>query len=190
MQRQLTAFINQPGHATYMAARKAVLAQSPLPMNSTDIVNVERLLTEEEYQDVLDRIDALPLSKVLSPRIHFLAAEAADALGDEETVELERWLFVLALRGLLSTGDGSRANPYVVCHAADEHDILDSLVLEAASHSLLEKSGRLLDVVLCTDGRETCFDVTETLVTPRKTQRRRGKRPARPRRLRAVGNRR
>jgi hypothetical protein len=189
MQRQLTAFIDQPEYATYMAARRAVLAESPLPMNSTDIAAVERLLTEERFQEVLDRIDTLPLSKFLSPRIHFLAAEAADALGDAETVELERWLFVVALRGLLSTGDGTRDNPYIVCHAADEQDILASVEREAAGQSLVEHDGKLLDIVLCSNGRETCFDVTAMLIAPCQT-RKRGKRPVRPRRLKTVGSRR
>jgi len=189
MQRQLTAFIDQPEYATYMAARRAVLAESPLPMNSTDIAAVELLLTEERFQDVLDRIDTLPLSKFLSPRIHFLAAEAADALGDAETVELERWLFVLALRGLLSTGDGTRDNPYIVCHAADEQDILASVERESASQSLVEYEGKLLDIVLCSNGRETCFDVTAMLIAPCQT-RKRGKRPVRPRRLKTVSTRR
>ena len=182
MQRQLTAFVEQPGKATYLAARDAVLRLSPLPLAATDIADLERLLERDEAQAVLDRIDTLPPSKVLSPRVHFLAAEAAEMLGDPATVELERSLFVLTLQGLLATGDGSRGNPYVACHAADEYDVALALGREPAGQSLVEYEGRLHDVLLCSDGRQMWFDVTEILVRPQPRKRPAGTRRAARRR--------
>ena len=169
MQRQLAAFVQEPCKETFLAARDAVLRQSPLPLVAAELADLDRLLEHEAYQALLDRLDALPPSKVLSPRIHYLAAEAAEALGQAEDVELERSLFVLTLQGLLATGDGTRANPYIVCHPTDEYDILAALSHEAAGQSLAEHEGRLCDVLLCTNGREVWFDVTDLLVT-RKTQ--------------------
>lgn len=166
MQRQLAAFVEQPCKATFLAARDAVLRRSSLPLASADLADLERLLEQEEFQAVIDRIDALPPSKVLSPRVHFLAAEAAGALGHPADVELERSLFVLTLQGLLATGDGTRGNPYVVCHPTDEHDILAALGREPAGQSLVEHGGRLCDVQVCTDGRQVWFDVTDILVRP------------------------
>ena len=71
---------------------------------------------------------------------------------------------MLTLQGLLTTGDGTRGNPYVVCHAADEHDVVAALGHEAAGQSLVEHEGRLCDVLVCSDGREVWFDVTDLLV--------------------------
>jgi hypothetical protein len=104
---------------------------------------------------------------VLPPRVHFLPADAPEALGDAATVELERSLFVLTLQGLLATGDGSRGNPFVVCHPTDECDLVEVLGTEPAGQSLLEESGRLLDRLVCRDGRRLWFDVTEILMRPR-----------------------
>jgi hypothetical protein len=177
MQRQLAAFVEQPGKETFLSARDAVLRQTPLPLVAAEIAELDLLLEKKEYQALLDCIDALPPSKVLSPRIHFLAAEAAEALGRGEDVELERSLFVLTLQGLLATGDGTRANPYIVCHASDEYDILAALCREAAGQSLTEYRGRLCDVLICADGRELWFDVTDLLRRPRTP-----KSPARKRR--------
>src|SRR5262245_31509207 len=164
MQRQLAAFVEQPCKSTYLAARDAVLCESPLPLMAVEIAELDQLLEREEHQALLDRLDVLPASKVLSPRVHFLAAEVAGALGRTADEELERSLFVLTLQGLLSTGDGTRSNPYVVCHASDEHDVLAALGLEAAGQSLLENDGRLCDVLVCSDGREVWFNVTDLLV--------------------------
>lgn len=167
MQRQLAAFVEQPTKSTFLAARDAVLNESPLPLTAAEIAELDRLLEEEEYQTLLDRLDLLPPSKVLSPRIHFMAAEAADALGRSQDMELERCLFVITLQGLLTTGDGTRANPYVVCHSCDEHDILAALGLQASQQSIVENEGRLCDRLVCSNGRELWFDVSKTLVRPR-----------------------
>jgi hypothetical protein len=180
MQRQLAAFVERPCKATYLAARDAVLCESPLPLVTVEMAELDLLLEQEDYQALLDRLDTLPPSKILSPRIHFLAAEAASALGHVADVELERSLFVLTLQGLLATGDGTRANPYAVCHASDEHDVLAALDHEAAGQSLVEHEGRLCDVLICSDGREVWFDVTDLLL------RRAARKPSisRPRRAR------
>ena len=184
MQRQLAAFVGHPSKTTFLAARDAVLNESPLPLLAVDIAELDRLLDQEEYQTLLDRLDLLPPSKVLSPRIHFLAAEAADALGHSQDMELERCLFVITLRGLLATGDGTQGNPFVVCHASDEHDILEALGLQASRQSVVENEGRLCDCLVCSNGREVWFDVTKSIARPKLRSRRRRsltRQPLRPR---------
>lgn len=172
MRRQLTALVENPSKQTYLAVRAAALRGASLPIAAADFAELERKLdapglNERAAADVLDRIDALPPSKVLSPRVHLLAAEAADILRDAERSELERLLFVITLRGLLATGDGTAAAPYVVCHATDEHDIAEALGLEPAGQSLVEREGRLFDLLVCTNGRELWFDLSGVLNRPR-----------------------
>jgi hypothetical protein len=166
MQRRLMQFVESPTRETYLAVREAALAETPLPIAATDLASLADLLEAEAHDEVLARIDALPASKVLSPRVHYLAAEAAEALGDLDTVELERFLFVVCLRGLLATGDGTRHAPYSVCHATDEHDLLETSGLAAARQQVVEHEGALCDVVTCTDGREVWFDVSAVLSRP------------------------
>ena len=69
MQSQLAAFVEQPSRSSYLAARDAVLAESPLPLTATDFAELDRLLDSEHYQTLLDRLDLLPPAKVLSPRV-------------------------------------------------------------------------------------------------------------------------
>jgi hypothetical protein len=185
MQRQLAAFVEQPSKATFLAARDAVQRESSLPLSAVQIAELEQLLELEDYQSLLARLDALPPSKVLSPRVHFLAAETADALGDFADMELERCLFVIVLQGLLATGDGTRANPYIVSHVSDEHDILAALGLQASRQITVENAGSVCDILLCTDGREVWFDITQTLgPTSLRAQKSRLSRRRRPRRRR------
>ena len=160
MQRQFTRFVESPSRKNYLAVRDAVLKVTPLPMGAAELAEVAALLEAGAYQDVLDRIDLLPASKVLSPRIHYLAAEAADGLGDDRASELERFLFVLCLKGLLATGEGTQAAPYSICHVTDEHDLLEAGGHQPAAQSLVAHEGRWCDVVTCADGREVWFDVS------------------------------
>lgn len=171
MHRQFTRLVESPSRENYLAARDAVLRLTPLPIASADLAELVRLLDAGEHQEVLDRIDLLPPSKVLSPRVHFLAAEAAEALGDADAGELERFLFVLCLRALLSTGDGSQAAPFSVCHATDEYDLLETGDHEPAAQALIEQDGRWCDVVTCADGRQVWFDVSVLFQRPKPTRR-------------------
>jgi len=166
MQRRFTQFVESPTRENYLAVRDAVLRRTPLPIQATDLAELMRLLDAEAHQEVLERMELLPASKVLSPRVHFLTAEAAEALGDAATGEVERFLFVLCLQGLLATGDGTATAPYAVCHASDEHDLLEVLGCEIAAQALVERDGRLLDVATCSDGRQVWFDATALFQRP------------------------
>jgi hypothetical protein len=184
MQRRFTQFVESPTRENYLAVRDAVLRRTPLPIQAADLAELMRLLDAQAHEEVLARVELLPASKVLSPRVHFVTAEAAEALGDAETGELARMLFVLSLQGLLATGDGTETTPYAICHASDEHDLLEILGREFASQALVERDGRLLDVVTCADGRQVWFDATALFQRPKlsATKRRRktaihGRRP-------------
>jgi hypothetical protein len=182
MQRQFTRFVESPSRENYLAVRDAVLRIRPLPLAASELAELVRLLEAGEYREVLDRIDLLPPSKILSPRIHFLAAEAAEGLGDVKTGELERFLFVLCLKALLATGDGTEAAPYSVCHATDEHDLLEAGGFEPAAQCLVPRDGLLCDVITCADGRQVWFDVTALFIRPKP----RRKQAARKRRRAAI----
>ena len=182
MQRQLSAFVDRPSRKTYLAVRDAVLRADPLPLEATDLADLERLLESGKAQRVLERLDALPPSKVLSPRVHLLAAEAAEAVGDVAGGEVERFLFVLCLQGLLATGKGTRTDPYLVCHATDEYDVLEALDLQPAGQSLVEDRGRLCDVLTCTNGREVWFDLTGVIRRPKSRRKTAGRKLATSRR--------
>ncbi len=184
MHRQFTRFVDCPSRENYLAVRAAVLRLAPLPIRAAELADLVRLLDAGEHQEVLDRIDLLPPSKVLSPRVHFLAAEAAEALGDLHTGELERFLFVLCLKALLATGEGTQAAPYSICHATDEHDLLEVGGREPAAQHLVENGSRWCEIVTCGDGRQVWFDVSVLFsppkaVRPRKRAERR--RPAKSR---------
>lgn len=75
----------------------------------------------EEAKGLLESV--LP-GWILNPRIHQLISFAWHKLGQEEAAQYELAVAVALLNGILSTGDGSKAQPYLVLYPADEYDLL------------------------------------------------------------------
>ena len=98
--------------------------------------------------------------------MHFFAAEAAAGAGDDDRAELERFLFVVCLKGILSTGDGSAEHPYVICHQSDELDVLEALEKLSVRQTLVQQDNWTCDIIDCQDEKQVYFDVTAVTGMP------------------------
>ncbi len=186
MEREFIRFVEQPTAESYLAARDAMLLVEPESLSAADLVELSRLLSGGEFQALLDVAESLPATAALSPRVHFFAAEAAVALSDLERAELERFLFVVCLQGILATGDGSEQRPYAICHASDENDVLEALEKQAERQTLVEVDGAACDVVECDDESQVWFDVTTVTGIPMRRRQAKTRRLARSRARPAV----
>ncbi len=159
MSRPLARFLEEPTGPHFLSAWRSVTKSG----RRVDFAALQKLLAAGEAREVQDYLDALPRWLRLSPRVQELAALAAEMSADEEEAAVAKFLFATCIEGILAAGDGSPEHPYVAVQPADEQPILAILGREIASQALVENRGRLLDVVLCRDGGEVCFDVTHTL---------------------------
>lgn len=159
MERLFRTFVEQPNARTYLAVRHAILAESADCVAAADIRKLQRWLSNGNAQAAILAAERLPSTAALSPRIHFLMAQAALTTGDLQTHELERLLFQASLKGLLATGNGTEECPYCVCQPSDEYDLLLSLKLQplrqvqtAAQQGFKEVSdsaGHAFDRIIC-----------------------------------------
>lgn len=186
MEREFIRFVEQPAADSYLAARDAMLQVEPETLCAADLVELGRLLSSGEYESLLGLAERLPATAALSPRVHYFAAEAAAATGDNDRAELERFLFVVCLQGILATGDGSESNPYLLCHASDENDVLEALEKRAERQTLAQTAGAVCEVVDCEDGSQLWFDVTTATGKPLRRRQARTRRVARSRVRRTV----
>ena len=172
MQRQLTAFVEQPSKATYLAARDAVLRDSPLPIVAADLADLGAAARSGGVRSG---------SGSHRCAAEFEGARAARALpGGRSGRSAARLRYASSWNGRCSCSrcrarwrraTARASNPYIVCHATDEYDILAALGREPAGQSLEEHEGQLFDVLTCDDGREVWFDVTAILVRPQPQKR-------------------
>jgi len=181
MQREFIRFIEQPSADSYLSARDAMLKQEPETLTADALSELVQLFHEGDHEALLDRTERLPASAALSPRVHYYAAEAAAATGDEDRAELERFLFVVCLRGILATGDGSPERPYVICHQSDEADVLEAMEKQAARQTLAQLEHAVYEVVDCDDESRVHFDVTTIIGMPERRRRMQTRRVAKSR---------
>lgn len=172
MQEELQTFLEAPTARTYRRVREALLEQlascdTTPSLSPRCLTELTELAVAEQFTTLLDVADSLQPAWALSPRIHYLAAIAAEECGDEEVAELERFTFQSCLEGILATGDGTAEAPYLITYLSDEYDVLSALGLEPRSQALVEQRGMLCDVTKCLDGSEVWFELTGIVHDPR-----------------------
>jgi hypothetical protein len=174
MQDELQSFLESPTARHYRRLRAALLEErDEQPQSAFDdrLQTLTDLFLTGDHAAVLDLSQDMQPAWSMSPRVHFLAAQAAERLDDQPLAELERFCFQACLEGILATGDGTAEAPYCVTYLSDQYDVLSALGLEKRSQSLVDRRGMLCDVVKCTDGAEIWFELTGLLDDPRLTRR-------------------
>ncbi len=172
MQEELQTFLEAPSARTYRNVREALVEElatlgPSAPLSPVCLIELAELAASNQFTTLLERVDELQPAWALSPRIHFLAAIAAEECGDIDVAELERFTFQSCLEGILATGDGTAAAPYLITYISDEYDVLAALGLEPRSQALVEQRGMLCDVARCLDGEEVWFELTGIVHDPR-----------------------
>lgn len=166
MKQMLQQFAEQPTRENYLAVLQRLREVGEPSVTPAEIAALSAQLAVANDSAALSAIQRLPKSAAFSPRVHYLAAEFCDRVGDQRRAELERFLFSACLTGLLATGDGTLARPYVVCQVSDERDILLALGEISAELKVLTRGQRTLDRHRCESGREICFDCSQALLSP------------------------
>lgn len=161
MQDEFEAFLIKPTRAAYQRVRDTLLADPAFRADPRELADVGELCAAGAFAAAREMIAGLLYDWALSPRVHFLAAWAATELGDEDDAELERFTARACLAGLLATGEGSFASPYLVTYPADEYDVLAALGLAARSQQLVHCDAGRFDVLTCQADVELWFDVTD-----------------------------
>lgn len=161
---EFKTFVETPTADHYRAAREALLGDESHFASPEEIARVEQLSGRRRHAAVLAAVDEMMPRWALSPRVHFYAASAAEAQRQRADAELSYFVMEACLEGILATGRGTAASPYLVTYSADIRDVLDLFGLKSKQQALTPRRSRFCDVVTCTDGARVWFDVTETLL--------------------------
>lgn len=177
MQREFEAFAQAPTRSSFLAAFQALLSRSRRPLAAEDFAQLLALLDAGDQAGFSQALANLPPLSALSPAVHRIAADAAQAADDQRDCQLEQYLLATCLAAILQTGDGSAASPYVVTCTMDERHVCEVLGLAPRSQALLNFRGKALDVIECAGGTNVCFDVSALVPLPAPQPPRRKKDP-------------
>ena len=165
MNDQLQNFFEDPSADGYLLARESILAECDYRQRSFEIDKLSRLDRQKEYRLVFEEVEQMLPLWALSPRVHFLAATAAQELGDMEELETSQYLMSVCLEGLLASGEGTAENPYRITYLSDEQDILLARGLLLASQRLVGSEEGFFDVIDCQYGTQVWFAVNPLLLS-------------------------
>ena len=159
----LEAFLEEPTCDGFLRVREQLLADEHFAPHASVVDHLEQLFAQGRAKAAFRAVDELMPAWGLCPRVHFLAGQAAEMLGDADEVELCRFLVSTCLEGVLSTGRGTRCLPYLATYPTDVHDVLTAKGLTAKSQRLIDAATTRLVGVVSHEGPTVWFDVGEML---------------------------
>lgn len=162
MDQQFVHFLKHPDLENFLALRNALLAHPGYDPYSTELRGVDSLLQEDQPAEAEALLrSAMTPNHLISPGAHLRLSLAYQRLDRREEAQRERAIGMRCLEGILSTGDGTLAYPYLVTRTSDEYDVLLSQGQRFQSQALLREGARLVDRITAESGRDYHFDVTE-----------------------------
>ncbi|MFT5528338.1 MAG: hypothetical protein ACI9HK_006327, partial [Pirellulaceae bacterium] len=144
----------------YLRLRDIIVESPGYDPYSSDLEKAGELLAEGRPQEAKAMLDASFPNLVLSPRAHLLAAQIAMDKGEQELSSQEGLYAAVCLEGILRSGDGNAAMPYLVSRPSDEYDVVVYLDKRVTGQRLQQQDGRQFDLLVLDDGSEVWFDVT------------------------------
>lgn len=156
---QLTELVLTFTKENYLAARSFAVGHASYKPYSSDLEELADTEDEAACKIVLRTLEQASPNLLFSPRAHLWAAIAAEKLGDEKRQQRELRIAKGLIQGILATGDGTRQKPYAIVRPTDENDLLMHLDKRQDSQSLVQEGGTF-DVILCTDGTEIWFEIS------------------------------
>jgi hypothetical protein len=160
MRQLLLNLLAEPNRENYVALHASVTGSPEYSPYSDELNTISSLIEQQRYDTAREQLQRAIVNLLLSPRAHLVSAFLHSKAGDEASVELEMALRDACRDGILATGDGTEAQPYLVSRPSDEHDILEHLGKQLRKQGLRTRSGRHYDHIVCTDGAELWFDIT------------------------------
>jgi hypothetical protein len=156
----LQQYLAEPTPERFLDLRAAVAGSPGYAPYSTDLQVAWPLFEENRFEEAKDLLEGALPGWILNPGIHQMLSFAWHKLGQEDAAQYEFAVAVALLGAILSTGDGSKAQPYLVLYPADEYDMLKFLEKQSIGQSLEELGDKHYDCQMCDDGTEIWFDVT------------------------------
>jgi hypothetical protein len=163
MHDQFVAFLTNPTRDSFLAIRALVAAHPNYDGYSDDFRAMEDALDRNDPAGVKDAFGRAQPNLLLSPGAHLLLSVALRSEGNEQAADVERLICFRCVEGVQLTGAGTAESPYLVLRTSDEYDLLSALDKRLASQHLVHDNGKSFDRLVCDDGSELWFDITEMM---------------------------
>ena len=135
----LLIYLEDPSPDGFLRLRQAAITSPDYAPYSNDLDTALDLIDGKKWVEAREYLYKRMGNWLLSPRVHGMLAYTFKQTEETDQAELEIGLSTLLLEGILSTGDGTQAQPFLVCRTEDEYDVLDYLGKESRDQRLLKQ---------------------------------------------------
>ena len=164
----LDAWLAAPSPETLAPLHEAIRSAPGFDAGPGLAERADALLTQHDDAGAVELLEGAMPGALLSPGAHARLSSALRRLGRVAEAERHDRLARASLDSITSSGDGSAARPWRVLRTTDEHDLLGATGARPVSQGLLRSGDRALDRIVCQDGRELHFDVSDLLPLARR----------------------
>ncbi|MEX2215405.1 MAG: DUF4919 domain-containing protein [Phycisphaeraceae bacterium] len=161
---QFLHFMKTGQVADYLTVRQTMIDSPNYEPYSDDLNQIVVLVEGKQYQKALNLFRKRLGNLLLSAAAHLMAGESMKGLGQDEEAKSEHFIGRRCIEGILTTGDGSEAEPWLVLRPVDEYDVLGYFGKTMAKQELVKGGRGTCDKMTCTDGSEYWFDVTDAMM--------------------------
>ena len=154
-------FLESPNRESYLAVRNALISSEHYDPYSSEMDSVNGFVDAGQFDEARETLSESMPNLLLCPSAHMAISFIAEKSGDEKAAQMERFVAATCCEGLLTTGDGTQENPYLVVRTSDEYALIEYLGKQFKSQSLIEDGNRHFDLIHCVDGSELWFDITD-----------------------------
>jgi len=158
---KLAGLVKKPDRETFLALRKEVIASKAFKPYSDELRRAAKLSEAGKVEEARDLLLKSMDNLMLNPQAHSRLSSCYSALGDKEAAGKQDKIAEALIKGILSTGNGTKEKPYLVLRADDEYEILKALKKAPTSQSLQFDGRRKFDVLDCNDDSTIYFDITD-----------------------------
>ncbi|KAA2217648.1 DUF4919 domain-containing protein [Chryseobacterium sediminis] len=152
-------FLTDPTKETFLKCRELVINDPEYDPYSEDIENIQDLLNEGKFEDVIQYVN---VNILLSPRAHIYKYFAYKELGDEKGGNIEVAIAQIIFECLEKTGDGTKDSPYIITRISDERDLIrHHLNKQDVSQNLVKDGDKIMDALTLDDGTQLYFDIKD-----------------------------
>ena len=158
-------FLQSGTKESFLAMRAALVGAETYAPYDDGLDSINSLMQAQKYAEAKDRIAQSMPDLLLSPQAHLMNSFILGKEGNEKGAEMEMAIARSCVDGILSTGDGTEASPYLVTRSSDVYDVLQFLQKEPSGQGLIHEGGRSFDRMECADGSVLWFDITDSFKT-------------------------
>lgn len=150
-------FTTETTKENFSKSQQLIFSENDYDPYSDDLSNMEQLLDEGKFQEV---VDYGSINILLSPRAHLFKNYALRQLKKVKEAQIEMRLSSKILQCIKLSGAGTKEEPYLITRISDEKDFLDFIHDRLAKQSLFSENDKYYDLITTISKKEIYFDIT------------------------------